>query len=275
MKNETKGTATGFAINALQDEKNKKQVRAELSSGKNNQVPNALFPHSVEYSKENAANIDVTSFEDRVQNWENNIKKSKIPIIGKIGASIKGGQDAAGLLNLASGKKLPLYTKDAAELENINDKKMNADVEKWKPYIEQKIKDQFRDFNYNLEDIKGYSFSADSTPSKRIKQSEDFREILKQNKEAILKGERFSGSFKNKGTGRISNLHNAYGKVDFLNSGIDKDGNIRLYMFNTYDFNAGESPIVEAGRRQMLKGNLKEHFSLHEIVISKDELENL
>jgi hypothetical protein len=39
-------------------------------------------------------------------------------------------------------------------------------------------------------------------------------------------------------------------------------------MFDTYDFNKGENAKVEAGRRQMLKGNLKGFFSIHEIVIN-------
>ena len=44
-------------------------------------------------------------------------------------------------------------------------------------------------------------------------------------------------------------------------------------MFDTYDFNKNESnPKVEAGRRQMLKGNLKPFFTIHEIILSKEEM---
>ena len=43
-------------------------------------------------------------------------------------------------------------------------------------------------------------------------------------------------------------------------------------MFDTYDYNKNESPKIEAGRQQMLKGNLKGFFSIHEIIISKEEL---
>ncbi len=70
-------------------------------------------------------------------------------------------------------------------------------------------------------------------------------------------------------------FHNAFGSVDFLNSGIDKQGNLHLYMFDTYDFNKGENAIVEAGRRQMLKGNLKGYFTIHDIIITKDELDKI
>ncbi len=47
-------------------------------------------------------------------------------------------------------------------------------------------------------------------------------------------------------------------------------------MFDTYDFNKNETnPAVEAGRRKMMEGTIKGHFSLHEIVVSEDELNRL
>ena len=70
-------------------------------------------------------------------------------------------------------------------------------------------------------------------------------------------------------------FHNAFRSVDFLNSEMDNDGNLHLYMFDTYDFNAKEGPLVKAGRRQMLKGNLKGNFSIHDIVLTKDELDKI
>ena len=48
-----------------------------------------------------------------------------------------------------------------------------------------------------------------------------------------------------------------------------------IKKFDTYDFNANEGPLVEAGRRQMLKGNLKGNFSIHDIVLTKDELDKI
>ena len=50
---------------------------------------------------------------------------------------------------------------------------------------------------------------------------------------------------------------------------------MHLYIFDTYDFNANEGLLVEAGRRQMLKGNLKGNFSIHDIVLTKDELDKI
>lgn len=219
-------------------------------------------------------------FEKDVKNWETKIKLNKyVPIFGKLAASWKGGPDAAGMINLSEGKNLPLYTKDAVKIKNINDEQLDkydsGNISKHKSYIEQKLKDQFKDFAFKLEDIDGHIFKSNSAPVKRIKQSEEFKNILVKNKDAILNGKRFSGNFKEHGAGRGSNLHNAFGNADFLNSGIDKNGNLHLYMFDTYDFNKGESAQVEAGRRQMMKGNLKGQFSLHEIVVSKDELGEL
>jgi hypothetical protein len=42
-------------------------------------------------------------------------------------------------------------------------------------------------------------------------------------------------------------------------------------MFDTYDFNKNESPKIQAGRRQILKGNLKGFFTIHEIIIPQED----
>ena len=52
-----------------------------------------------------------------------------------------------------------------------------------------------------------------------------------------------------------NNAYFAFHNVDFLFTNIDKNQNIHLYMFDTYDFNKNESPKIEAGRRKMSKGN--------------------
>lgn len=223
---------------------------------------------------------DDEKFEKNVEDMEKKIEKTiRHPISGKAGTTIKGGPDAAGMLNLAEGKKLPIYTKDSTELININDDNLylynNGDIKKFKSHIEDKVLNQFKDFGYNLNSIEGRIFHSNSAPTKRIKESDDFKDALVKNKEQILKGKNFSKRFTNYGNNQKSNLHNAFGSVDFLNSGIDNNGNLHLYMFDTYDFNAGENPKVEAGRRQMLKGNLKGHFTLHDIIVTKQELDEI
>jgi len=218
-------------------------------------------------------------FEKDVKSMEGKIKKSKWMLVGKAGATVKGGPDAAGMLNLAENKKLPIYTKDSTKLMNINDRKLNeydgGRLIKFKSHIEDKVLNQFKDFGYNLNSIEGRIFHNNSAATKRIKESDDFKEALIQNKENILKGESFTKRFTNYGNNKQSNLHNAFGSVDFLNSGIDKQGNLHLYMFDTYDFNKGENAKVEAGRRQMLKGNLKGYFTLHDIIMTKQELNEI
>ena len=95
--------------------------------------------------------------------WELGISASKnVPVLGKAGLSILGGPDAAGMLNIAEGKQVPVYTKNAIKIANIYDNKIynynNGILLKYMPTIEKKIKEQFKDFNYNLSDIDGYIF---------------------------------------------------------------------------------------------------------------------
>ena len=162
---------------------------------------------------------------------------------------------------------------------NINDNNLydykNGEIKKFKEHIENKVQEQFKDFGYNLNEIEGRIYHDNSAPIKRIKNDDNFKEALIKNKENILNGKNFTKRFTNYENRKKSNLHNAFGSVDFLNSGIDKQGNLHLYMFDTYDFNKGENAIVEAGRRQMLKENLKGYFTIHDIIITKDELDKI
>jgi len=223
------------------------------------------------------SNLDIEKeeFERNVKIWEDNIQKNiEHPILGRLYASKKPlmQPDAVGMINIASGKHLPLYTKDAIEIKNIFDKKLDkfrkGDLLSYRLYMADKISYQFEDFNYDLDDIKGYIFKNNSAVVKRIKNSEEFKNILLKHKEKVMNNKSFSDRFESD-----YNLHNAFGSVDFLNIGLDKRGDLHLYMFDTYDFNKGEDAKVEAGRRQMLKGNLKGFFSIHEIVIEKKDFE--
>ena len=218
--------------------------------------------------------IKKEEFEKEVKKWEDRIEKNiKYPRAGRIGGTIRmwNSPDAVGMINIASGKHLPLYTKDAIKIKNIFDKKLDkfrkGDLLSYRLYMADKISYQFEDFNYDLDDIKGYIFKNNSAVVKRIKNSEEFKNMLLKHKEKIMNNKSFSDRFESD-----YNLHNAFGSVDFLNIGLDKRGDLHLYMFDTYDFNKGENAKVEAGRRQMLKGNLKGFFSIHEIIIKKKDL---
>ena len=73
-----------------------------------------------------------------------------------------------------------------------------------------------------------------------------------------------------------SNLKNAIGAADFKHSYLDKQGNLHIKMYDTYDFNKNATDALnKAGRREMEKGNLKPYFSIHDIIISKDKLDEI
>ncbi len=187
------------------------------------------------------------------------------------------GEDTTGMLDIASQKKNLAYSRNTIKLKNINVFQENSNLFKYKTYMKNKIQNQFKDFNYDINDINGYVFENNSPQVQRIKESNGFKEIIKQNKNNILNKKRIiSGQFiKNSNDKKEKNMYNAFGKIDIFNQGIDKNGVLHLYMFDTYDFNKGESPLIEAGRKEMLNGNLKGFFSIHEITLSKKELNEL
>ena len=47
-------------------------------------------------------------------------------------------------------------------------------------------------------------------------------------------------------------------------------------MYDTYDFNKDDKrAIVQAGRQQMIKGNLKPYFTIHEVIIPRDKIQEV
>ncbi len=73
------------------------------------------------------------------------------------------------------------------------------------------------------------------------------------------------------------NLHNAIGLADIRNGYIDKNGNLHVKVYDTYDFNPEEEnkPLVMAGKNKMLEGELKPFFTIHDIIIPKEKLDEL
>ena len=187
------------------------------------------------------------------------------------------GKDTAGMLDLAHGDKMndESYIKDAIKLKNFDDPAVASDKE----YLKEKISKQFKDYGFEVNDIKGYFFKKDSEPSKRVSENKDFHQILKDNKEAILNGKDFSGRFPAhfpKGVLANSNLKNAFGAADLKHPYVDKDGNLHIKMYDTYDFNKKATDVLnQTGRKEMQKGNLKPYFSIHDIIISKDKLDEI
>ena len=190
---------------------------------------------------------------------------------------IISGKDTAGMLDLAHGDKMneKSYIKDAIKLKNFDDPAVASDKE----YLKAKVSKQFKDYSFKTDDIKGYFFKKDSEPSKRVSENKDFHQILKDNKDTILNGKDFSGRFPAhfpKGVFANSNLKNAIGAADFKHPYLDKEGNLHVKMYDTYDFNKNATDALnKAGRREMEKGNLKPYFSIHDIIISKDKLDEI
>ena len=187
------------------------------------------------------------------------------------------GKDTAGMLDLAHDNKMndKTYIKDAIKLKNFDDPAVASDKE----YLKAKVSKQFKDYGFKTDDIKGYFFKKDSEPSKRVSENKDFHQILKDNKDAILNGKDFSGRFPAhfpKGVLANSNFKNAIGAADFKHPYFDKQGNLHIKMYDTYDFNKNAIDALNiAGRREMEKGNLKPYFSIHDIIISKDKLDEI
>ena len=180
------------------------------------------------------------------------------------------------MIDMAHKKmKNPDYIKDAIELKNFEDPRVASD----KKYLAKKLFGQFNN-DYaqvtNIENIKGYFFKNDSEPSKRISQDQDFLKTIKENKENILNGKDISMYFPRYKDNKKSNLHFALGHVDIRNGYLDKEGNLRIKVYDTYEFNKENKTLLnQAGRNQMLEGNLIPYFTIHDIIIPKDKVNEL
>lgn len=187
------------------------------------------------------------------------------------------GKDTAVMLDLAHGINMNDrdYIKDTISLDNYNDPKVETDKE----YLKKKVSEQFKDYNFDINKIKGYFFKSNSEPSQRLIQNKDFQDIIRNHKQEILEKGEFSAEFKKHGRiglGEDNNFRNAIGKADFRNIYKDKEGNLHVKMYDTYDFNKNEnSPLIKAGVNQMEKGSLKPFFTIHDIIIPKNKLDEI
>ena len=184
------------------------------------------------------------------------------------------GPDTIGMVDLAHGDKMKNkdYIKDVIHIKNYNDPSVASD----KKYLSDKISSQFKDYNFDINKIKGYFFKNDSEPSQRMAKDEDFKKVIKENKENILNGKDISIAFPRYSDRKKSNFQYALGHADIRNGYIDKEGNLRIKVYDTYDFNKeNTSPLNQAGRDSMIKGELKPYFSIHDIMIPKKDLDEL
>ena len=219
------------------------------------------------------------------ENVKNSFRKKALePTIGKgynggvnWFAKKIAGKDTAGMLDLAHGVKMNdrSYIKDTITLDNFNDSRVAKD----RDYLKEKISKQFKDYNFDINKIRGYYFKSDSEPVQRLIQNKDFQDMLKNHKKEIVEKGQFSDGFKKHKPAGIfwnNNFHNAIGKADFKNIYQDKNGNLHVKMYDTYDFNKNEdSQLIKAGVSQMEKGNLKPFFTIHDIIIPKNILDEI
>ncbi len=191
-------------------------------------------------------------------------------------AKFTSGKNTAGMLDLSHGINMNdrNFIKDVVHIDNLNDPKVSEDRE----YLERKLKEGFEDYNFDLNKIKGYNFPENSEFSKDIANSPDFHNILKKHKDEILSKGEFSENFPKHiwpGIFKDSDLHNAVGMFDIKHAHFDKEGNFHLKIYDTYDFNKGENALIQAGREEMFKGNLKPFFTINDIMIPKDKINEI
>ncbi len=267
-----------YVKKAYQEEQNRIKANMERKNVQARPEKKEVKHYTDSVNKEEQETKAKKAFENNVRGWNWKINGARIPLLNRVVSGLYGS-DSVNMLNLSNKKIRPfIYSWNAVKVKGCFDEKMSGyndgKLNQFIPHIYNKIKEQFKDYGYDPKKVRGYIFKPNSAAAKRIKQSQDFEVMVAQNIYKIVNNENFSGRFSNPGW-RGSNLHNAFGSVEFLNAGVDENGNLRLYMFDTYDFNKGENAKVEAGRRKMMKGELKGYYTVHEILISQDELDNI
>ena len=106
----------------------------------------------------------------------------------------------------------------------------------------------------------------------RLSNDAYIKKLLVEHKYEILNGKDITGEFPDDN----SNWHYALGHFDLRHGYIDKNGNLHFKIYDTYDFNEeNKTAINQAGRQQMIKGNLKPYFSIHDVMIPKSKLKEI
>ncbi len=177
------------------------------------------------------------------------------------------GPDAAGMLDLAhENRNDPTYEKDAIKMSNWNDNSVSVD----KDFLKNKVATEFYDYGFDVDTIPGYFFQSYSDPCKRIAEDPDFLATI-SNKTKVLDNNQDLGMGFTE-----SNLHYALGHVAIRNRYVDSDGNLHVFIYDTYDFNSSDtSTLSVAGRNAMMNGELKPYFTIHEVVVPKSKLDTL
>ena len=142
--------------------------------------------------------------------------------------------------------------------------------EELQEYLKGKISKQIGEDK--LESTKGIYIDKNSDSSKSLSDNlikdNDFIKKLKDYEKPLKHNFEVDDSISLKGF----NWHSAVGNADIKKMHINKNGDIELYVTDTYDFNKGERTGAPAvGRDRQEKGEIKPYFAVYHVIIPKDK----
>ena len=139
-------------------------------------------------------------------------------------------------------------------------------------YLEPDVRDFVRnklEQQLGRREAKGILFKPDSTLSQAVTQSVELENFIKENIPKLLSGHSINSSLY---LGSTTNLKLALGHVDIYNARIDRDGNFRALIIDTYDFNEKEDVKVETARNIQEYGLITNFYTINIIVVPKSQL---
>ena len=192
------------------------------------------------------------------------------PIV-KSGERFYPGKEAAENLHMSKTDSY-MDTKYAKEHKVLNNYKEAP--KELHEYFEEKIHKQIG--KDKLETTKGVYIEPNSKSSKKLAkdlmENEDFIKKLKDYEKPMNHNLSVDESISFKDT----NWHNAIGNGDIRKMHINKNGDIELYVTDTYDFNKGERTGAPAvGRDRQEKGEIKPYFEIYHVIIPREKYDKI
>ena len=119
-----------------------------------------------------------------------------------------------------------------------------------------------------VNDSRGVVFHQNSSLSIAIQNSPEFKTLIKNNKNILLK----NGNLENVSLEFIeSNLKNALHNVDVIDTYVDSMGNLHTKILDTYDFNPNETDWkVKTARELQEKKKIQTYYTIIEIMIPEN-----
>ena len=119
-----------------------------------------------------------------------------------------------------------------------------------------------------VNDSRGVVFHQNSSLSIAIQNSPEFKTLIKNNKNILLK----NGNLENVSLEFIeSNLKNALHNVDVIDTYVDSMGNLHTKILDTYNFNPNETDWkVKTARELQEKKKIQTYYTIIEIMIPEN-----